>query len=258
MISIEQGVKNVKEGLKEKTDSSVIHLKSLRKAVGIIAVGLPFVLVIGENVRDLFVTRTSEAGNVLIEGSISGYYHTGMREVLVGAICAIAVFLICYKGYERRDLIAAKVAGFSALGIALFPTAERSREASDTGVRAPDSVTFFSGSEAADPTIIGKVHFISATIFFLTLAVMSLFLFTISTKPTMTDEKKDRNKVYVACGVTMVVCIVLIAAGKFFMSPEWNNRTSFMFWLESIAIVAFGISWLTKAEVILADRVAAS
>jgi NADH:ubiquinone oxidoreductase subunit 6 (subunit J) len=99
------------------------------------------------------------------------------------------------------------------------------------------------------------VHFISATIFFLTLAVMSLFLFTISTKPTMTDEKRNRNKVYIACGVTMVVCIVLIAAGKFFMTREWNEQTSFMFWLESIAVVAFGISWLTKAEVILADSV---
>lgn len=258
MISIEQSVKNVKEGLKEKTDSSVIHLKSLRKAIGFIALGLPLVLVIGENIRDLFVTRTSEAGKVLIEGSISGYYHTGMREVLVGAICAIAVFLVCYKGYERRDNIAAKVAGLSALAIALFPTAERSREASDTGVRAPDSVTFFSGADVADPAIVGKVHFISATIFFLTLAVMSLFLFTISTKPAMTDEKRDRNKVYVVCGVTMVVCIVLIAAGKFFMSAEWNDQTSFMFWLESIAIVAFGISWLTKAEVILADRAAAT
>jgi NADH:ubiquinone oxidoreductase subunit 6 (subunit J) len=178
-----------------------------------------------------------------------------MREVLVGAICAIAVFLVSYKGYQKRDTIAAKVAGFSALAIALFPTAERSREASDTGVRAPDSVTFFSGADAADPAIIGKVHFISATVFFLTLAVMSLFLFTISTKPAMTDEKKQRNKVYVACGVTMVACIVLIAAGKFFMSREWNDQTSFMFWLESIAVVAFGISWLTKAEVILADSV---
>jgi hypothetical protein len=255
VISIEQSVKNVKEGLKEKTDSSVIHLKSLRKAIGFIALGLPLVLVIGENIRDLFVTRTSEAGRVLIEGSISGYYHTGMREVLVGAICAIAVFLVCYKGYERRDNIAANVAGFSALAIALFPTAEKSREASDTGVRAPDSVTFFSGADAADPAIIGKIHFISATIFFLTLAVMSLFLFTISTKPAMTNEKRNRNKVYIACGVTMVVCIVLIAAGKFFMTREWNEQTSFMFWLESIAVVAFGISWLTKAEVILADSV---
>jgi hypothetical protein len=256
VISIEQGVQSVKKELKEPTDSSVIHLKSLRKAVGFIALGLPLVLVIGENVRDLFVTRTSEAGKVLIEGSISGYYHTGMREALVGALCAIAVFLVSYKGYQKRDTIAAKVAGVAAFAIALFPTAEKSREASDTGFRAPDSVTFFSGADAADPAIIGKVHFISAAIFFLTLAVMSLFLFTISTKPAMTDEKRDRNKVYVACGITMVVCIVLITAGKFFLSAEWNNRTSFMFWLESIAVVAFGISWLTKAEVILADSVA--
>jgi hypothetical protein len=69
----------------------------------------------------------------------------------------------------------------------------------------------------------------------------------------MTDKKRQRNKIYVACGITMVACIALIAAGKFFMTPEWNKQTSFMFWLESIAVVAFGVSWLTKAEVILAD-----
>ena len=64
--------------------SLVLSYLGLRKAVGIIGTALPFVLAFGK---------------ILLEGpgiqnSISSYYHTGMRDVFVGSLCAIAGFLM--------------------------------------------------------------------------------------------------------------------------------------------------------------------
>lgn len=252
MTSLKQRVDDISAGLTEPTGSDVIHLKTLRKAIGFVAVGLPFALAIGENVRDWILPHAARADRAIVEGSISAYFHTGMREVFVGSLCAIAVFLVCYKGYQRRDNIAANIAGSCALLVALFPTRERSREAVDTGIPAIDSATLFSSANAPDPAFVSYVHFTSAVIFFATLALMSLFLFTLSNKPIRTPQKIRRNRVYVFCGITILVCIAVIAIGKLFLSDA-VSRTSYVFVFESIAVITFGLSWLTKAEVFLAD-----
>ena len=52
----------------------------------------------------------------------------------------------------------------------------------------------------------------------------------------------------------MALCIVLIGVYFIFFgdaSPIGRYRP--VFWLESIAIIMFGISWLVKGEAILAD-----
>jgi heme A synthase len=236
----------VTESLTEPTGSEVIHLKALRKAIGIVAVALPFALAIGENVRDWILPHAARADRTLVEGSISAYFHTGMREVFVGSICAIAVFLVCYKGYQRRDNLAANFAGSCALLVALFPTRERSLEASDTGVPAIDSATLFSSANAPDPAWVSYVHFTAAVIFFAILAYMSLYLFTISTKANPTPQKLQRNKVYRFCGYTILVCIAVIAIGKFFLPDSLSEQTSYVFIFESIAVITFGFSWLTR------------
>jgi len=95
-------------------DKDQIHsYLALRKAVGWIGILLPFVLVLGHTI--IF------GGDTLLQ-NISAYYHTGMHDLFVGAICAIALFLFFYRGYDRWDNIAANLAGFLALAIAFFPT----------------------------------------------------------------------------------------------------------------------------------------
>lgn len=256
-MSIKSRVHDVAGALAEPTDSNVIHLRTLRKAIGWIALGLPFTLILGENLRDWIFSTVPSTGRAFIESSISAYFHTGMREIFVGSLCAIAVFLLCYKGYERRDNIAANIAGFSALLVALFPTAERSREAGDATERVIDSATIFSTAVVPDPPYVGRVHLIAAAIFFLTLAAMALFLFTRSSG-SKTPEKRKRNAIYIATGWTIVACIAVIVVAKLALDPRWVERVSLVFWLETIAIIAFAISWLTKAEIIFGDRQPAS
>jgi hypothetical protein len=253
MASQRQETAELPLGLSEPTGSSVVHIQTLRRAVGLVALALPFVLLVGGNVRALLLGEEAGGAGAWVERSISAYFHTGMREVFVGSLSAIAVFLVCYKGYERRDDLAANVAGFCALVVALFPTDERPREVTHAGAPGVDSVTLFSGPSGPDPAFVGRIHFAAATVFFVTLAVMSIFLFTRSNQATPTPQKRLRNKVYVACGVTILVCIALIAVGKFGLGEPFEARTRFVFWLESVAVVAFGFSWLTKAEFVFGD-----
>ncbi len=71
-------------------DSLVLSYLTLRKAVGIIGCALPFVLVIG----------TAVLQGSGIQASISGYYYTDMRNVFVGSLCAIGIFLMSCRGYS--------------------------------------------------------------------------------------------------------------------------------------------------------------
>lgn len=206
-------------------DTLVISYLGLRKAIGVIGIALPFVLAFGK------IAFESPG----VQPSVSDYYYTVMRDVFVGSLCAIAVFLVSYRGYERRDAIAGDLACAFALGVALFPT-------------APE----------LDPTtqqkIISAMHHISAAGFFLTLAYFSLVLFR-KTDPrfTPTPRKLQRNVVYTVCGYTILACIGLILLLALMQDTAPLTRLDPVFWLEATAVVAFGVSWLTKGEAILKD-----
>ncbi len=143
---------------------------------------LPFVLAFGKILLD----------SPGIQSSMSDYYYTVMRDVLVGSLCAIAVFLMSYRGYERIDHIAGILACIFALGVALFPT-------------APDM------DASQREKIVGGLHAVFAVAFFLTLAFFSLALFrkTNPSKPP-TLKKLQRNVVYTICGYAILACIALI------------------------------------------------
>ncbi len=208
------------------TVSLVISYLGLRKALGVIGTALPFVLALGKIL--LFGPG--------IQTSISAYYHTGMRDVFVGAICALAAFLISYKGYERKDDLAGHLAGASAITLSLFPV-------------APD------GTASFEAKIVGAIHVVAAGLFFLTLAYFSLVLFR-KTHPNRppTPRKLMRNRVYTVCGYIILVSIGLIVAVYPFRTEGAIGSVKPIFWLEALAVVAFGVSWLTKGEAILQDE----
>ena len=98
-----------------KPSSYVISYLNLRRTVGWIAILLPFGLRAG-----VIVLGTS------VPGSVSGYYYSPMRNVLVAALCVLGVFLISYNGYDRLDSAITNVAGVAAIGVAFFPTSSPS------------------------------------------------------------------------------------------------------------------------------------
>jgi TRAP-type C4-dicarboxylate transport system permease small subunit len=158
-----------------------------------------------------------------------------MRDVFVVGICAIGVFLISYNMY-RNDYIAARFAGTFAIGVALLPT-------------RPDEFA------TRGQNIVGNLHLVCAAAFFLILAYFSLALFT-KTDPLKipTRRKLQRNVIYKICGVTILVCLALMILAAILPNDTLRDQFQPLFWLESIATLAFGISWLIKGEAILEDK----
>ena len=220
------------------SDSLVWSFLELRKAIGLLGTFLPLVLWLGALI--LFGKH--------MQSSVSAYYHTGMGNVFVGTLCAIGVFFCAYRGYTKgtgdNDDRVGNLAGVCAIVVALFPTEP-------------------SGGIDLPGTFAGSVHVVFAALLFLTLAYFSLVLFRKSDPDRpRSPEKQKRDRVYRLAGYTILASIALIgilggvrALGL--VSQEvvqavgaWNPA----FWLESIALTAFGISWAVKGQAILADQ----
>lgn len=90
----------------------IVSYLTMRRTIGVLGISLPLIVVLGGLVEN----------SSALQGSISGYYYTNMRDFFVGILCVVALFLISYQGYERIDNIVANLAGFSALGMIIFPT----------------------------------------------------------------------------------------------------------------------------------------
>jgi hypothetical protein len=197
----------------------------LRRSIGIIGMALPVTLTTAVAAR---------SGELL--GSISGYYYSDLRDVFVGALCAIGVFLIFYRGLDRVEDVLSIVAGVTAIMVALFPTRP-------------------AGQPTQADKVTGYIHLACAAIFFLTLAIFCIFLFTRSeTDPPLDLHRKViRNRIYVVCGVTIVLCLALSVVSGSILEDQARSLHPIV-WLESTAIFAFGVSWLIKGQTFLRNR----
>ncbi|MGV9362434.1 DUF998 domain-containing protein [Amycolatopsis sp. NPDC003731] len=181
----------------------------LRRAIGLIGLALPFVLILGK--------QLVQGGDLL--GSLSSYYYTDLRDVLVGAMCAVGVFLLAYYGHDYVDNIASTVAGLGAIGLALFPTTPG------------HDVTGW------DRTV-GVLHLAFAAVFFLSLAYFCLRLF-----PHDGEQPEKFGALYRVCGGVILACLVLIALAKYLgLTPDLHPAL----WLEAVAVEAFGVAWAVK------------
>ena len=94
----------------------VLSFYRVRQALGILGLVFPVLLLIGGWIE-----------NARIEPSISDYYHTTLRDIFVGALFAIGIFLVSYKGHARdnrepiSDNLAATLAGVGPSGLPFSP-----------------------------------------------------------------------------------------------------------------------------------------
>ncbi len=206
----------------------VISYLAIRKAVGFIGIALPIVVCAGARLLQGLSTQSS----------ISYYYYTDMRDVFVGILSSIAIFMASYKGYDLEDARAGKIACLCALGTAFFPT-------------TPDNPADYQKT-------IGIIHAIFASLFFLTISYFCLVLFVKTDKAQPGRMKIWRNRVYRTCGYTMLTAIALVSIYSAALPDSTAaalERYHPVFWLESIAVEAFGFAWMTKGEAILQDEV---
>lgn len=206
-------------------EGAALSYRALRTVIGAIGIALPLVLPVGV----LLLSGPT------LPTSVSGYYYTGMRDVFVASMCVIGVFLLAYR-FGPADNLLASIAGTAAIGLALAPTTR-------------------SGSVTPPERVGGDLHLVFAVVFFLALAVFCLALFTRDDgRPT--PQKRHRNVVYRTCGVAILACLVLgvVVATAFPAAVDSPLRP--LFWLQSIAVLAFGIAWLVKGEtLVLRDEI---
>jgi len=192
-----------------------------RQLIGYIGLLLPFFIIALVWWRDgLQLWRGLE--------SISAYYYTGSNAAFVGMLVALALFLFTYRGYKNEqqwaDRLAACIAGAAALLVAFFPT------------EVPDG---FPALTWWEPWV-GVLHYTGAIALFSMFAVFALWLFR-KKAPGETDvsrDKKARNWIYLSCGVAIVLAMAWAGLAGYSGAP--------IFWPESVALVAFSVSWLVK------------
>jgi len=200
-------------------NNQIIPYYTLRVLIGAAGILLPILLVIGKVISE---------NSLQIEYSISDYYDNSTAgDILVGVLFSLAFFLVSYKGYAPIDSIAANLGCAFALGVALCPTTSKN-------------------------LFVHYAHFVFAFLLFSVFIFFSIYLFRKSS-PHPTKQKKNRNKVYLVCGIIMIICIVAIAVFEFLVDFKFREKWHPVFWLESLALVSFGFSWITKAEMVFKD-----
>lgn len=225
--------------LTDESENLVFSYRTLRKIVGILGIALPLILIAGS---------FSWMDCRRLENSISDYYHTEMRNFFVVILSSYGLFLFAYKpkGEEWKiDRILSTIAGACALLTVFFPT--KISEKDICGVCCCIDINRF------DQTQI--VHLSAALTFLLLLGVFSTFLFRRSHPgKTMSPNKIKRNRIYLVCGLLVFACCLALVT-CFISKPmmAWAKEHQFIFWMETIALWAFGVSWLVKGEAILKD-----
>lgn len=194
-----------------------------RQLIGYIGLALPLILWVIAGWRP-----TGLSARWRPMDSISAYYYSGAVAAFVGLLVALALFLITYRGFDNKygwvDRLAARIAGCAALLVAFFPTS------------APDGfpkLPWWTPSNRA-------VHYIAAIVLFSMFALFCLWLFRLTASDPPPPDKRRRNGIYVVCGI--VILISMTWAGV----AGWKERP--IFWPESLALIAFAVSWLVKGR----------
>lgn len=226
---------------KEQNNELVFSYLTLRNLIGFSGLLLPAVLA-------LFPRRSSEFYG--FEPSISDYFYTDRGDILVVVLCVLGTLLITYKGYDWKEQLLTCTAGICGMGVAFVPTAK------DCG---DCNLSVHTGSGGVFDFIAGRWwHFGFAAVFLLCLAIMSLVFFTkkgpstaIKSSSGSLTQKGKRNIVYKVCGWTIIASLAIM--GIYFISGYRFKKIPFVFIFESISVIAFGISWLTKGQTLWPD-----
>lgn len=201
----------------------------IRKLIGVLGVSLPIAL-------PLLADST-------IISSISHYYYlTAPSLYLIIVLSSLGLFLISYKGYSKdhdefiNDDWLTNLAGFAALLVVLIPTAcEKSGSLVIERICTSGNLPLFGHHDPRTDTY----HFIAAGVYIFLMGWMSFFKFTRG------EEKGSfRYLLFKSCGI-LVWSAILFLTIYFLTDAEIPN---FVFYMETMAVVPFGLSWLVKGE----------
>lgn len=210
--------------LQEHIDGTYL---AVRVGLALVGLALPWVLwLAGRGWFDL-----------ALQGSMSAYYHTAMRNAFVGGLVSIGVCLVLYKGFSRTEDWVLNVAGILAALVAFLPT----NPSCPTGT----------GCEIL-PTAVW--HKAAAVAFFLCIA----FVCIRCASDTLSlirdaDRAEALERLYDVLGGAMIVFpLTTVLVGRW--ANDGGASIPVTFWLEAVAITVFGAYWIAKSLEIQATR----
>jgi hypothetical protein len=190
-----------------------------RFAIGVVGVLLPPVLV--------FLEPAVFDGLPAPRGSLSAYYYSGLREVFVGGLWAIGVFLVVYKFLDFTwESLLSSLAGAAAVIVAVFPT----ERPGDGWTSTPFQVKLGEG-------LVTAIHYGAAVAFIALLVPIVLFF--------SRDEGRREHRKWQGFHAVAAALILFGAALAAFTGITGEPDKGVLFG-EWIAVWAFGASWLVK------------
>lgn len=207
----------------------IFTYRRIRRAIGYLGISQP-ILLLGLSLIPFFQTQ--------VQPSISHYYYTNLREIFTGTLCAVGLFLICYKGQGnisiwKNDNLLTNISGIMALGVALIPT--------NPDVVSDKIYTLIPLTE----NWIGWLHYGFAAFLFLIFSLLAINVFTIGQENDTRTPKSimNENNIYRFCGCSILIFIIMIpVAGQLKLFPY----STLVF--ESLSLFAFGTAWLIKGR----------
>ena len=192
----------------------------LRRAIGWIGTLLPIVVIVGD----------AAFSSGPLPNSLSDFYYTPMRNILVGALCVLGVFLMLYDVSVRFDRWITNAAGVGVLGVAFLP--------------GSPPVPHLTTSQE----VIGNLHVFFASIAFLGLAAtMWRFGYAVSDGPDA-PPPSPRGSVFYRASACVMLGFVLLSGVAILLPLSIQNSTLAIYDTEAVAIFTFGISWLGKGK----------
>jgi len=200
----------------------------MRTLVGVLGIALPILLVLVDGVW-------FDAGP--LRESLSAYYYSGARELFVGGLSAIGVFLITYKVAENNlDNTLSLLAGLSVVVVALFPTSRPSNLIGLTALQNRWGESFVAG-----------IHFVAAALFIFSLAVISYSFGKREGRPREDGVPQRRSRRFWRTYHWICAALILAAflwSGVTELTDLGPSRS--LLYGEVVAVWAFAASWLWK------------
>lgn len=195
-----------------------------RRGMALLAAALPVI----------FLTSSFIFDRTTFQTSISAYYWTLdlERNIFVGTLCAVGVFLLLYKGYNWFEDRVLDLAGVSAVGIAFFPM-DKLGDCTSSGM---------------------SMHGVFAVTFFACISIICIFM----SEHSLTLEKSTSNshrlatfrRAYRWCSGIMIGSVVVAVLSR--LLPEeyvsFLCQKSLIFWVEAFGIWAFSAFWYIKTR----------
>ena len=246
----------------------IISYQKMRRSIGWLAITLPFVTSLGYMIAIEKFT---------ILDSISEYYYTAMRNIFVGTLSMIGLFLYAYKGYNKLENHVFNFAAVLCLLVAFFSMnpAINCDTNFDVNPNWPCTINISQSTACFDSNnfaIVSKnklmlfhrdfyavVHQVSATLLFILLGFVSFCFFTktdrhrdLNSKHEIKVEKRARNAFYRSCGLIIWASLLFYAAFyvwiRFFAGAHYENYNCWpvLFFVELVCLETFGLAWLIK------------